>query len=97
MADRGETFDFVFLDTFEGNYPDLFQTCLRLVRPLRIILIDNVLMQTVRGWTTAENVVERSYDVFAALRLTLKMATATEGVTACVIPSGSGLLLAVKN
>ncbi|MDE2184601.1 MAG: class I SAM-dependent methyltransferase [Alphaproteobacteria bacterium] len=90
------SFDFIFLDTFEGTYPEMFPFCLELLNVSGILLIDNVLMPIARGWENGENIIERSDGVFAALRRTLQLATAAANFRTCIIPSGSGLLLGVK-
>lgn len=90
------TFDFIFLDTFEATYAELLPLCVRLMSDHGVILVDNILMRTVNGWASQDNVIERSDNVFEALRRTIEIASQT-GMNACIIPSGSGLLLLSRN
>lgn len=42
-AQRGEPFDFAFIDADKTGYPDYYEACLDLLRPGGVIVIDNTL------------------------------------------------------
>lgn len=94
---EGKVFDFVFLDTCEQNYPELYPLCVELLAPGGVLVVDNVLMPTVDGWLSDENVVSAARTpVLGALREMLQLAVADNSMTTSIVPLGSGLLLAVK-
>ena len=42
-AEAGEPFDIAFIDADKTGYPDYYESCLRLLRPGGLIVVDNVL------------------------------------------------------
>lgn len=96
IADR-RVFDFIFLDTCEENYPELYPLCVELLVPGGVLAVDNVLMPTVDGWLSDENVVSAARTpVLGALREMIRIAVDDQSMATSIVPLGSGLLLAVK-
>jgi len=94
---EGKVFEFIFLDTCEQNYPELYPLCVELLAPGGVLVVDNVLMPTVDGWLSDENVVSAARTpVLGALREMIQLAVDDESMATSIVPLGSGLLLAVK-
>lgn len=97
LRERGLKFDLVFMDVFEGDYPELFESCVLLLRPRGVLLVDNVLMATVEGWTSQSNVIEApDGPITANLVRILELASADKRLACSIIPSGSGMLLCTR-
>jgi predicted O-methyltransferase YrrM len=89
----GEVFDVVFLDVAEVIYPSLYPACVDLLSDRGLLVVDNVLMSTVDGWFSGQNVVEGYGPTIDALQQLLALATTDPRVDASIVPFGSGLLL----
>lgn len=93
----GQVFDFILLDIAETQYADTFPAAVSLLRPGGVLVVDNVLMQTVAGWENGLNVIEDpASDVSAALHDLISVVRGDDRVTPSLIPFGSGLLLCVR-
>lgn len=96
IAARRE-FDFIFLDTDERQYPELLEPCVELLATGSVMVIDNVLMATVAGWSNGSNVVENPEgEVESALHDLLGKIAREHRLLATVVPSGSGLAVLLK-
>lgn len=97
LSTKNKKFDLVFLDVFEGCYPDLYHRCVELLKPQGLLIVDNVLMPTVDGWISGQNVIESNDDMLLkALRELLHLATSDPKVSSSILPLGSGLLICSK-
>ncbi|MEU0092625.1 class I SAM-dependent methyltransferase [Kribbella sp. NPDC006257] len=90
-------FDLVLLDVDESCYPQLFSLCVDLLETAGILVIDNLLMATVAGWHSGENVVEADGNPkMTALRRTIELIQQEDRVESAIVPLGSGMGLCVK-
>ena len=90
----GAKFDFVFLDSLEENYLEVFRLVEQMMAPGGAIVVDNVLMHTVNGWVNGDNIIEDGdSDKNSVLMALLDYIQTSETLTATILPSGSGLLL----
>jgi predicted O-methyltransferase YrrM len=89
LTDGG--YDIVFVDARKQEYPAYVEHALRLLRPGGMIAIDNALWHS-----RVADPAQRDPDT-TAVRETLKLIRHTEGLTAALIPSGDGLLAAIKD
>jgi O-methyltransferase len=97
LADRGSDFDLILLDVAESAYLRLYEGCIRLLRPGGILVIDNVLMETVAGWSNGRNAVEDSQDeTNLALAELNRLLLADTRVATSVLPLGSGIALCTR-
>lgn len=97
FSTKKKKFDLVFLDIFEGCYPDLYHVCIELLKPKGLLIVDNVLMPTVDGWVSGKNVIESNDDkLLKALQELLHLATSDPKVSSSILPLGSGLLVCSK-
>ncbi|MBX2823947.1 MAG: class I SAM-dependent methyltransferase [Gammaproteobacteria bacterium] len=86
-----DTFDFAFIDADKTNYVAYYESCLSLVRPGGIVAVDNTLW----GGSVADPK-KSDADTNQIRALNAKM-HADSSVTACLVPIGDGLHLAVKH
>jgi len=97
LLERGRSFDLVLLDIAELQYPALYDSCVKLLKPSGILVVDNVLMVSVDGWETDENVVDGPQsEALTALRELVAMAARDPRVWPSLVPLGSGLLFCAK-
>ena len=87
---QAETYDFAFIDADKKNYGLYYESCLTLLRPGGLILVDNVLW----GGRVADPA-EQDESTQAIRALTKKM-HADERIDFSMLPVGDGLSLAVK-
>jgi len=84
------SFDFAFIDADKTNYDGYYERCLTLLRPGGLIGIDNVLW----GGRVADDAVSDD-DTLAIRALNAKVHDDSR-VTACTLPIGDGLTLAIR-
>lgn len=97
LITKGEQYDMIFLDVAEVAYPRLYDPCVRLLRPGGVLVIDNVLMETVAGWSSGLNIIEQpSGDTLTALTELLDRMLTDSRVAASVVPLGSGIALCTR-
>jgi len=89
-AGEAGRFDFAFIDADKSNYDAYYEGCLRLLRPLGLIAVDNVLW----GGSVADPA-HRDQDTMAIKRLNAKIRT-DERVSMCLLPISDGVTLAMK-
>lgn len=89
LADGG--YDLVLIDARKVEYPQYFEQALRLVRIGGMIVIDNAL------WHGRVPDPAQRDEETTAVRQTLKAARENEDLTTALLPSGDGLLVAIKN
>jgi predicted O-methyltransferase YrrM len=93
LIEQGEvrTFDMAFIDADKENYDHYYETCLKLIRPGGLILIDNTL------WSG--NVIElEKQDVDTkAIRALNKKLQADKRITLSQLPIADGLTLCLKH
>ena len=94
---RRQTFDVILLDVIETAYLDLYDQCVDLVSDKGLLIIDNVLMETVAGWSNSSNAIEDTVDsTNRALADLHRLMFADNRVAASVIPLGSGIALCTR-
>jgi O-methyltransferase len=97
LLQNGRRFDLILLDVVETEYAALYSPCVELLRTRGVLVIDNVLMATVAGWTEGANVTDTREDtVCMALREFLSLVASDSRVLSSIIPSGSGLAICVR-
>ncbi|MDE0572641.1 O-methyltransferase [Demequina sp. B12] len=89
LTDGG--YDVVFIDARKVEYPQYFEQALRLVRVGGLIAIDNSLWHG-----RVPDPAQRDQET-TAIRTTLKAIREDESLTTVLLPSGDGLLVAIKN
>ena len=89
-GDGADSFDFAFIDADKESYDAYYESCLRLVRPGGLIVIDNVL------WSGAvADPLVRDAETEAIRALNLKVRDDPR-VEACLLTVGDGVMLAWK-
>lgn len=102
MKRKGQVFDLIFLDVAESAYPGLYDPCVELLRPGGVLVIDNVLMETIAGWSNGLNVVEQHTvdggvnSTLEALSQLLERMFTDSRVAASVVPLGSGVAVCTR-
>ena len=89
------SFDVIFLDAAKGQYINLFQDCLRLLKVGGLLIADDVFQ---RGdiWKEISDIERRQRTVHRRLREFLEAATTNPSLESCILPLGDGLLLSIK-
>lgn len=95
LISRGRRFDLIFLDVSENDYPNLYDHCVSLLANRGLLIVDNVLMPTVAGWKSGNNVIEApgTEGTIMALRVLISRTRLDRRIVASLLPIGSGLLL----
>lgn len=89
-----EKYDFIFLDAAKGQYLELFNHCMRLLRPKGLIVSDNVLF---KGMVASDKlVIRRKKTIVKRLRKYLEYINAIEGYISSIIPIGDGVALTYR-
>jgi predicted O-methyltransferase YrrM len=88
LTDGG--YDFVLIDAIKSEYPAYLDHALRMVRAGGVIAIDNALWHS-----KVADPAQRDHNT-TAVRETLKAARASEDLTPVLLPSGDGLLIAIR-
>ncbi len=97
LIDEGQKFDLIFVDSSEANYLSLYDGCTSLLTDRGVLIYDNVLMLTVKGWTNGSNVIENSSDpVLRTLSELVTRALSDDRMATAIFGSGSGLLVCAK-
>ncbi len=97
LLEAGRSFDLILLDVAERQYPALYDSCVGLLSPSGVLVVDNVMMATVQGWESGENVVEAPQsETMTAVRDLVARAARDQRVWASLVPLASGLLLCAK-
>ncbi|WP_430867509.1 O-methyltransferase [Demequina aurantiaca] len=89
LTDGG--YDLVFIDARKSEYPAYLQQSLRLLRSGGMLIIDNALWHG-----RVPDPAQRDADT-TAIRETLKAVRNNENLTPTLLPSGDGLLVAIKD
>lgn len=85
-----ESFDAAFIDADKENYDDYYETCLQLMRPGGLVMLDNVLWS---GRVIDESVQDVDTQALRALNKKLK---SDERIDLSMLPVADGLTLARK-
>ncbi len=88
LAGESNAYDFAFIDADKENYQVYFESCVRLVRPGGVIMLDNMLWGGAVAGSTRQDADTR------ALREVNRRVLVDARVHACLAPVGDGLLLA---
>lgn len=88
LTDGG--YDLVFIDAVKSEYPAYLEHALRMVRPGGVIAIDNSLWHS-----KVADPAQRDHNT-TAIRETLKAVRANDDVVSVLVPSGDGLLVAIR-
>lgn len=89
LTDGG--YDLVFIDANKSDAPAYLEHALRLLRVGGMVVIDNALWHG-----RVPDPAQRDHDT-TAIRQTLKAVRENEDLTTMLVPSGDGLLAAIKN
>lgn len=89
LTDGG--YDLVLVDARKVEYPQYLEQALRLVRIGGLIILDNAL------WHGRVPDPAQRDEETTAIRVTLKAIRDNESLTTVLLPSGDGLLVAIKN
>ncbi|MEM9242616.1 MAG: class I SAM-dependent methyltransferase [Pseudomonadota bacterium] len=92
MADHANTFDLAFIDADKNGYNDYYECCLRLLKTGGVIVLDNMLSA---GKFLASNMDDQS-TMAQSIRALNEKIHQDERVELCLIPIGSGMMLARK-
>lgn len=91
LTEQGEaSFDAAFIDADKENYDDYYETCLKLMRPGGLIMLDNVLWS---GRVVDESVQDVDTNALRAINKKLKT---DERIDLSLLPVADGLTLARK-
>ena len=88
LTDGG--YDFVLIDAVKSEYPAYLDHAVRMVRAGGVIAIDNALWHS-----KVADPAQRDHNT-TAVRETLKAVRASEELTPVLLPSGDGLLIAIR-
>ncbi|WP_040228029.1 O-methyltransferase [Bhargavaea cecembensis] len=88
LADKGERFDFFFIDADKESYHDYLEACIRIAKPGALIVADNVLA---RGSVADPDSEQRRYT--ETMRTFNKKVAAHLRLESTLIPTGDGLTL----
>jgi len=88
LTDGG--YDMVLVDAVKSEYPTYVTEAVRMLRPGGVLAVDNTLWHS-----RVADPAQRDHDT-TAIRETLKQVRADERLTTVLLPSGDGLLVAVK-
>jgi predicted O-methyltransferase YrrM len=88
LTDGG--YDFVLIDAIKSEYPAYLEHALRIVRAGGVIAIDNALWHS-----KVADPAQRDHNT-TAVRETLKAVRASAELTPVLLPSGDGLLIAIR-
>ncbi|MBQ9737232.1 MAG: O-methyltransferase [Clostridia bacterium] len=87
-------FDVIFVDAAKGQYMELFEDCVRLLRKGGLLISDNILY---KGMTaTDELVVRRKITIVRRLRAYLEMLKNNKDFSTSIVPIGDGVALSFK-
>lgn len=87
-------FDVIFVDAAKGQYMELFEDCVRLLRKGGLLISDNILY---KGMTaTDELVVRRKITIVRRLRTYLEMLKDNKELSTSIVPIGDGVALSFK-
>ncbi len=87
-------FDVIFVDAAKGQYMELFEDCVRLLRKGGLLISDNILY---KGMTaTDELVVRRKITIVRRLRAYLEMLKNNKDLSTSIVPIGDGVALSFK-
>ena len=87
-------FDVIFVDAAKGQYMELFEDCVRLLRKGGLLISDNILY---KGMTaTDELVVRRKITIVRRLRAYLEMLKNNKELSTSIVPIGDGVALSFK-
>ena len=95
LADRGETYDFIFLDAAKAQYPVYLTQIRRLLLPGGLLVSDNVL----QDGTVADSrfaVTRRDRTIHSRMREFLHQLTHDDEFTTVILPVGDGVALSVR-
>lgn len=84
-------YDLVLVDAVKSEYPVYVEHAVRMLRPGGVMALDNALWHS-----KVADPAQRDHNT-TAIRETLKQVRADERLTAALLPSGDGLLVAVRN
>jgi predicted O-methyltransferase YrrM len=88
--DQAETFDFIFIDADKQNYPQYYETSLRLLRRGGLLAVDNTL------WSGSVADPENTEQDTCAIRRFNDMVKQDVNVIKSLLPIGDGLTLVYK-
>jgi predicted O-methyltransferase YrrM len=88
LTDGG--YDLVFIDAVKSEYPAYLEHALRIVRPGGVIALDNALWHS-----KVPDPAQRDHNT-TGVREALKAVRANEDLTGVLLPSGDGLLVAIR-
>lgn len=87
---HGETYDLAFIDADKPNIPNYFDSCLKLLRPGGLVIVDNVL------WSGAVTDPDDQSEDTVAIRAFNNAVMKDDRVFYSMVPIGDGLVLARK-
>jgi predicted O-methyltransferase YrrM len=96
LARDNASFDLIFLDIAEIEYPRLIPLCVELLKDRGLLIVDNVLMATVAGWKDGSNVLESESAVAHSLRTAVDLLMTDQRLTCAIVPLGSGFAICTK-
>ncbi len=88
LTDSG--YDMVFVDAVKSEYPAYLEHALRILRPGGVMAFDNALWHS-----KVADPAQRDHNT-TAIRETLKAVRSDEDLTPMLVPSGDGLLVAIR-
>ena len=94
LVNKGEKFDFIFMDCGKGQYLNFLPYCLELLETNGILAADDVLQNGMVSWDY-EKIPKRQRTTYNNMRKFLE--TAKDLCTASILPIGDGLLVCVKD
>lgn len=93
LVNKGEKFDFIFMDCGKGQYLNFLPYCLELLEANGILAADDVLQSGMISWDY-DKIPKRQRTTYNNMRKFLETAVAV--CTASILPIGDGLLVCVK-
>jgi predicted O-methyltransferase YrrM len=97
LAGQHSEFDLILLDVSETAYLELYEPCVAMLGHKGVLIIDNVLMETVAGWSNGSNAIQdREGSTNGALAQLNQTLLTDPRVAGSVIPLGSGVALCTR-
>lgn len=95
LADRGETFDFIFMDAAKGQYLNFLPSIIRLMNPGAVLVSDNIFHEG-DVLESRYAVCRRDRTIHGRMREYLKVLCQQECLETICIPIGDGMTLSTK-
>ncbi len=95
LAERGETYDFIFLDAAKAQYPVYLKLILRMMDPGAVLVTDNIFQEGSLS-DSKFTVTRRNRTIHMRMRDYINDLMASERLSSVVLPVGDGMTASVR-